>query len=1250
MGSRLMKLILFFVLLLPVSLLSQSEGGFGYRRFSNTTTLNNTSVSNSNTSASRNAYVHSNGLYYVWDGNSWEREENIDTFGISGTTISISLYGDGVPVKTLSIADALATSGVDSTFIRTNGSYLNKRITTPVGRYAPTGFGTIGQDTSGVVNVYTRNTQAKPGLWVSGDTLEESNWFFEFDPPDYDNIPDLESFVFRGARFEGVNPDPRPNYVFVYGYNFAENGTQFNSDEPSIGVQYETYFVLGGEGNVEHHEYYIDTTGTQHRYTSFAGQLSGESDQYSITTDNLNYNQGSGSSVWQVRPLTNLFSFTDTTGLRFEEPRGFATSVKNGANNAYLTLLDFNGSDTLEVGRSNLPGVKITPMTIFLHNKIYPSVGAKLQIGSASAPGRRVDLRINQSSTEALEMNHTSGTWKFTNSGGIFTITDNSSVPSAYFYGGSAAQTFLLRGNAVGIGMTVGDTPGAKLHVESSSGATASLVAIENTTGYNVLFRTNATPEAAITGVQGDFAYSNISSTGRWWGKQTGTGNTGWVEFYHTGNLPAQVNIFNSDGTQDDADREFTVDSSQTLAIGWFPNFPSDTWGRGLFYDPETTDGVVLQNVDIANTYVTRLELDDSNGNLGSTHSTSSAYFNTTALSQIGSVQNVTSRTSSTYGDLHIVAQTNANEEIVAMTQFGKGTAVTNSVYLGDGYAGSQYAQYTDRAYGVQSILASGPFDWFQILLPNTATDSTGNNISFYNRKYFWSNEQPSTTNLDTSVHVWIGNGTTTTPDFINLADFVTSYSQNIYNSDGTMQTGGSDVTMSAVADNIRMTMSTGNTTTREMLRMHTVENAVTRYLVLTSPVDSFRLYRTSTGKEFGFQTFGGTSLRMTSDSIVSFLADSILYVEGTVQSVVTSRFLLGLTNNNYLKRYDGDAATSGAFLKSNGTDWTYADFLSTYSNATEATSAFTATSADTDLNFAIIPKGNGALTTDVPDGGTGGGNARGTGAIDLQTTRDAATQVASADYSAILGGRRNTVSAAGAATVGGADNIVTGQGSVVIGGYTSSSVGGANLVTTLNGGTWGLQDTATGTANAYAIGSQCVASANYSIATNTYARAYLYGQNANAGTTFTSNTPGTAQSSYLIMSRQITGTAQTELFLDGSTIQAILLGTNRGWNFKVDVVGICTVAGAGGLTAGDSWSSWHVGGIKRLNTTTSLVGTVQTPATAQSDAAMATTVVTIDADNGTEALRVRITPPITSDANTVTRWVATISLTEAAY
>lgn len=74
-----------------------------------------------------------------------------------------------------------------------------------------------------------------------------------------------------------------------------------------------------------------------------------------------------------------------------------------------------------------------------------------------------------------------------------------------------------------------------------------------------------------------------------------------------------------------------------------------------------------------------------------------------------------------------------------------------------------------------------------------------------------------------------------------------------------------------------------------------------------------------------------------------------------------------------------------------------------------------------------------------LPDATASGGNTRGTGAVDLQTSRGAATQVASGTNSIVLGGVNNTASGTRSSVLSGANNVVSGQDAVQIGGNSSS-------------------------------------------------------------------------------------------------------------------------------------------------------------------------------------------------------------------
>lgn len=123
-------------------------------------------------------------------------------------------------------------------------------------------------------------------------------------------------------------------------------------------------------------------------------------------------------------------------------------------------------------------------------------------------------------------------------------------------------------------------------------------------------------------------------------------------------------------------------------------------------------------------------------------------------------------------------------------------------------------------------------------------------------------------------------------------------------------------------------------------------------------------------------------------------------------------------------------AAAGGGGL----TNWTDA-----FSSATQATSSFVATNAATNVNAALVPKGNGANTAQVPDGTTTGGNARGTGATDWQKTRSAASQVASGNNSTLSGGRQNSVQGADGFVGGGFNNTQNQQYGVVCGGQSNT-------------------------------------------------------------------------------------------------------------------------------------------------------------------------------------------------------------------
>jgi hypothetical protein len=195
--------------------------------------------------------------------------------------------------------------------------------------------------------------------------------------------------------------------------------------------------------------------------------------------------------------------------------------------------------------------------------------------------------------------------------------------------------------------------------------------------------------------------------------------------------------------------------------------------------------------------------------------------------------------------------------------------------------------------------------------------------------------------------------------------------------------------------------------------------------------------------------------------------------------------------------------------------------------------------------------------------------------------------------------------------------------------GYRSSATG--NYSFSANGGMAG-------------IGGSNSATGNLSATFGRNANAYLFGQFAHSSFGFSG---GHSQHSFVQLIRDITGTSIQELFIDASSAKATLPAANSMWIAKIYVLAVCRVAG-GTTVLGDIFAGEYLTTIKRIGATTSIVGSISSDE--KSDTSMSTSVVTIDADTVNNAIRIRFTPPTTSDGTTVVRAVATLHLTELRY
>ncbi len=166
--------------------------------------------------------------------------------------------------------------------------------------------------------------------------------------------------------------------------------------------------------------------------------------------------------------------------------------------------------------------------------------------------------------------------------------------------------------------------------------------------------------------------------------------------------------------------------------------------------------------------------------------------------------------------------------------------------------------------------------------------------------------------------------------------------------------------------------------------------------------------------------------------------------------------------------------------------------------NATIPVVQLLANNAATNVDVAVSFKGtSGAFLLQVPDSTTTGGNKRGGRAKDFQTSRSAATQVASGQDSGIFAGTGNTASELASAVFCGISNVASGSQAVVCGGQGNTASG------TSSGVLAGVSNTASGSQSAVVCGVSNQATA---------LRAFVGGGSTNLASGVSSWIPGGAE------------------------------------------------------------------------------------------------------------------------------------------
>lgn len=337
----------------------------------------------------------------------------------------------------------------------------------------------------------------------------------------------------------------------------------------------------------------------------------------------------------------------------------------------------------------------------------------------------------------------------------------------------------------------------------------------------------------------------------------------------------------------------------------------------------------------------------------------------------------------------------------------------------------------------------------------------------------------------------------------------------------------------------------------------------------------------------------GGTALSSTPTN------GQLLIGNGTNYTLATITAGSGITVTN------GSGTITIAASSTGLTNWT--EGVNTSSpNATVPVVFFNATNAATNVDAAIVPKGTGAFSLAVADGTTTGGNKRGTNAVDLQTSRGSAAQVASGDASFAVGSSA-TASGQYATVAGGNGNTASGQYATVAGGRSNSADGVVSIVL---GGAYGTTRGAIGLAH----GSNPIA-----------------------------NTLGLCQFRRFVLGRQTTDATATVLTANvsgGSATNQVNLPNNSAFFFRGSVIA--------NVTGGGNTKGWTIEGVIKRGASaaaTSIVGTA-TVTSNYADAGASTWAVTATADTTNGCLAITVT----GQASTIIRWVASIETTEVTF
>lgn len=315
-----------------------------------------------------------------------------------------------------------------------------------------------------------------------------------------------------------------------------------------------------------------------------------------------------------------------------------------------------------------------------------------------------------------------------------------------------------------------------------------------------------------------------------------------------------------------------------------------------------------------------------------------------------------------------------------------------------------------------------------------------------------------------------------------------------------------------------------------------------------------------------------------------------------------------------------------------------------------------------TNIDVAIVPRGTGAISAQVPDSTVIGGNKRGDNSADFQLSRTGADKVAAGSQSFIGSGNNNRAAGTQSVVCGGNFNTAGNTQSVVCGGESNSASGSQAVIA------GGFSNTASGsyavisggTSNSSSALSSTVGGGNSNQADGTNSvvpggsggiTRGLTGRLSFSSGTFASG--GDAQYGLIVLRRSTTDAtplAITSTNVGASSINIPVLPNSGLYAFRGQVACIQTAGIAGAV---NDCKAWDIAGSIKRNTNAASTALLGTPtitvlgADTNLGADNATgAVIAITADTSAGGLLITVT----GETNKTLRWVATVQTTEVDY